>query len=112
LNLVRFNADDCLSYLLYCTETKEALIIDPTFPEEKFIETLESKGLTLKFIIDTHTHADHASAGAVLAGKSNAPYLMHRKAGDHLDIPPHIPQTIKKIIASNQSLKKDGFLEG
>ncbi len=111
LILIRFNADDCLSYLLFCPVTREAMIIDATFPEEKFLQALENNELTLKFIVDTHTHADHASAGARLAEKTHAPYLIHQNAGDDLAIPTQIPDKIKNIIENNKSLKKDGFLK-
>ncbi len=111
MTLIRFNADDCLSYLLFCPVTREALIIDPTYPEEKFLHSLEKNELDLKFIVDTHTHADHASAGARLAKQTHAPYLIHQKAADDLEVPPHIPDKIKKIIENNHSLKKDGFLK-
>ena len=40
----------------------------------------KNKRLNLKYIIDTHTHADHFSLAAVLKKEFNIPVLMHEKA--------------------------------
>jgi len=109
MELLRFNTGGCLSYLLFCPEIREALVIDPTFPETKFIQALESRWLKLKFIVDTHTHADHASAGACLAEKTGAPYLLHEKGQEDMVIPDRIPENIKRIIENNKAIPKDGF---
>ncbi len=111
MELVHFNEDGCLSYLLFCTQTKEAVIIDPTFPEGKFLHAIENKKLVLKYILDTHTHADHASAGVKLSQKTGAPYLIHHRAQDSLNIPNNIPEKIKNIIKYNKNLEKTDFLK-
>ncbi len=111
MELVRFNTDGCLSYLLFCPKDREALVIDPTFPEERFLRALSDRNLTPRYIIDTHTHADHASAGARLAALTGAPYLMHEKARAELQIPERIPSNIKQIIENNRSQPIDRFLQ-
>ncbi len=111
MELIHFNEDGCLSYLLYCPQEKEAIVIDPTFPEKKFLQALEKNKLNLKYILDTHTHADHASAGVKLAERTGVPYAIHQKAQAALDIPPSIPETIKRIIESNKSLVKTKYVE-
>jgi glyoxylase-like metal-dependent hydrolase (beta-lactamase superfamily II)/rhodanese-related sulfurtransferase len=57
------------------------LIIDPhiSLPSE-YNKYIEKKGLKLKYIIDTHTHADHFSSAAVLKKQYNVPVLMGEKA--------------------------------
>ncbi len=75
----QFAAGSCYSYVL--SSDKEALIIDPHISLlEEYSGYLVKKGLSLKFIVDTHTHADHFSLAAVLKKKYNAPILMHEKA--------------------------------
>ena len=75
----QFVAGSCYSYVL--SSRDEALIIDPHISmQEEYTGYLKKKGLSLKFIIDTHTHADHFSLAAVLKNKFGAQVLMHEKA--------------------------------
>jgi len=75
----QFIAGSCYSYIM--SADNEALIIDPhiSLPDE-YKKYLTKNKLTLKFIVDTHTHADHFSSAAVLKKQFNAQVLMHEKA--------------------------------
>lgn len=77
--LKQFIAGSCYSYIL--SSANEALIIDPhiSLPEE-YKKYLTKNKLTLKFIVDTHTHADHFSSAAVLKKHFKTPVLMGEKA--------------------------------
>jgi glyoxylase-like metal-dependent hydrolase (beta-lactamase superfamily II)/rhodanese-related sulfurtransferase len=79
LRLQQFSAGSCYSYIL--SSQKEALIIDAhiSLPEE-YAAYLKAHRLQLKYILDTHTHADHFSLAAVLKKQFQAPVLMHEKA--------------------------------
>lgn len=58
------------SYLLADKESGEAALIDPVFENmPKYISLIEQLGLSLRFAIDTHVHADHISALASLRKK-------------------------------------------
>ncbi|MHC4740141.1 MAG: MBL fold metallo-hydrolase, partial [Planctomycetota bacterium] len=75
----QFIAGSCYSYIL--SSKDEALIIDPHISLlEVYRKYLTKKKLTLKSIVDTHTHADHFSLAAVLKKEFKAPVLMHEKA--------------------------------
>jgi len=77
--LKQFIAGSCYSYIL--SSKQEALVIDPHISLlDEYSEYLKRKRLTLKFIVDTHTHADHFSLAAVLKKKFGAKVLMHEKA--------------------------------
>jgi hydroxyacylglutathione hydrolase len=45
-----------------------------------YLRTADETGLRLRFVIDTHLHADHRSAGRALAAAAGAEYVLHRKA--------------------------------
>jgi glyoxylase-like metal-dependent hydrolase (beta-lactamase superfamily II)/rhodanese-related sulfurtransferase len=77
--LKQFAAGSCYSYIL--SSASEALIVDPhiSLPRE-YGEYLAKNRLVLRYIVDTHTHADHFSAAAVLKKQFTAPVLMHAKA--------------------------------
>jgi len=75
----QFAAGSCFSYIL--SSGKEALIIDPHISLlEEYSGYLGKEKLNLKFIVDTHTHADHFSLAAVMKKKYSAQILMHEKA--------------------------------
>ena len=75
----QFTAGNCYSYIL--SSQGEALVIDPHVSLNKeYAMYLKKNRLRLKYIIDTHTHADHFSLAAVLKKNYGAPVLMHEKA--------------------------------
>jgi glyoxylase-like metal-dependent hydrolase (beta-lactamase superfamily II)/rhodanese-related sulfurtransferase len=79
INLKQFTAGSCYSYIISSQE--EALVIDPHISLlEEYNKYLDKKSLKLKYIIDTHTHADHFSLAAEMKKKFNVPVLMHEKA--------------------------------
>lgn len=53
--------------LFWCTETKEAAIVDPGGDLQKITSAIEEEGVTLTKILLTHGHIDHAGASATLA---------------------------------------------
>ena len=79
----QFISGSCYSYIL--SSQKEALIIDPHISlKDEYAKYLNNHGLTLKLIVDTHTHADHFSLAAVLKNKYQIPVIMHKKANSQV----------------------------
>ncbi len=69
----------CQSYLLGCQDSEAAVLIDPELSRiDHYKGLLTRHGLTVKYIIDTHTHADHFSASKELGKAWGAPVVMHR----------------------------------
>ncbi|TRO44232.1 MBL fold metallo-hydrolase [Candidatus Bathyarchaeota archaeon] len=68
-------------YVINCTETREAIIIDPGFegPQEAEVITIyvDENSLKVKFIINTHGHSDHISGDLVLKRKYDVPICIH-----------------------------------
>ena len=55
------------TYLLADTATKSAILIDPVFEQtQRDSALIEELGLTLKYTLDTHVHADHITAAWAL----------------------------------------------
>lgn len=55
---------DCRAYLLIDRDSREAALIDPRFDLTRdYMAEVGARGAKLKFVIDTHTHADHLSGG-------------------------------------------------
>jgi len=69
----------CQSYLVGCSDTCGAALIDPELTQVDHYMALAARdGLRIRFVIDTHTHADHFSATRQLARKLAVPVVMHR----------------------------------
>ena len=75
----QFRAGGCLSYLLACERSHVAALVDPEISlVERYLGEASSAGLRLKYVIDTHTHADHFSATHTVAQRLSLPAVMHR----------------------------------
>ena len=69
----------CQSYLLGCSETHSGVLIDPALPQiDYYLGLAAREGLRIRYVIDTHTHADHFSASRELGQMLKVPVVMHR----------------------------------
>lgn len=64
--------------LLYCPETKEAVVIDPGGDADLIAKRIEERGLSLQEIWLTHSHLDHCGGVADLKEVYDVPLLGHR----------------------------------
>jgi glyoxylase-like metal-dependent hydrolase (beta-lactamase superfamily II)/rhodanese-related sulfurtransferase len=69
----------CQSYLLGCADTCVGALIDPEISQiDRYLALASRNALRIRFVIDTHTHADHFSASRQLADRLDAMTVMHR----------------------------------
>ena len=64
-------------YVVACPETKEALVIDPAGDEEAIVQSAEDRGLALKYIVNTHGHADHTCGNGRVQELTGAKIILH-----------------------------------
>jgi hydroxyacylglutathione hydrolase len=69
------------SYLFGCGGHAAGMVADPVGEPERYLEAAAAMGLRLRYVIDTHVHADHLSAGRELAAAAGAEYILHASAG-------------------------------
>lgn len=69
-----------ISYLFGCGGHAAGAVVDPVGDIQPYLRAAEATGLRLRFVIDTHVHADHRSAGRALAAAAGAEYVLHREA--------------------------------
>lgn len=68
----------CRSYVIGCEETCAAALIDPELSQiDRYITLAARDGLRIRYLVDTHTHADHFSATQQLARQLGVPVVMH-----------------------------------
>jgi glyoxylase-like metal-dependent hydrolase (beta-lactamase superfamily II)/rhodanese-related sulfurtransferase len=71
----------CLSYLIGCPDTRAALVVDPELDHgDHYLALAADKGLRLRYLLDTHTHADHFTATRELRRQLSLPVVMHRRS--------------------------------
>ena len=76
LSIVKVKLDrEVNAYVVACSATKEAVVVDPGLPAEKVADQL--KGLTLKYILATHCHPGH------VAGKDDLKEVAGGQTGLH-----------------------------
>jgi glyoxylase-like metal-dependent hydrolase (beta-lactamase superfamily II)/rhodanese-related sulfurtransferase len=68
----------CQSYVIGCGETFSGALIDPEIQLiDRYRAVATREGLTIRYVIDTHTHADHFSATRQIGAALHVPVVMH-----------------------------------
>jgi len=70
---------DVFCYIVSCPVKKEALVIDPAGNEEDIVERINQNGLVLKYIVNTHGHADHTCGNEKMKDLTGAEIIMHEE---------------------------------
>jgi glyoxylase-like metal-dependent hydrolase (beta-lactamase superfamily II) len=65
-----------------------AAVCDPVNDPDLYVRVAEESGMKIRYVIDTHVHADHISGGRKLAEVASAAYVLHARAGAHFDFQP------------------------
>jgi len=69
----------CQSYLVGCADTCAAALIDPEQSQvDRYLALAARESLRIRYLVDTHTHADHFSGTRELARRLEVPVVMHR----------------------------------
>jgi hydroxyacylglutathione hydrolase len=120
-----------ISYLLGCGGRASGAVIDPVGDIEPYLRAAEQSGMRILYVIDTHVHADHVSAGRALADAAGAEYVLSEKAkvslpfkavhdGDELELgnvvlkvlhtPGHTPEHICLLVTDRTRAQEPWFV--
>jgi glyoxylase-like metal-dependent hydrolase (beta-lactamase superfamily II)/rhodanese-related sulfurtransferase len=91
----------CLSHIV--AAGNEAIIVDASLPVEAYQEFLAKEKITLKYVIETHIHADHLSRSKQLAESNKAPLHLPVPNKVNFDFLPVTATTVFQI--GNISIK-------
>lgn len=72
------------SYVFGCGSKRSCAVVDPVEPPEFYLQAAAELGMEIRYVVDTHVHADHLSTGPMLAERASAPYVLHATAGAEL----------------------------
>jgi glyoxylase-like metal-dependent hydrolase (beta-lactamase superfamily II)/rhodanese-related sulfurtransferase len=67
----------CASYLIGDRDVGVAVVVDPAYAIEQYLETAEEEGVRIERTLETHTHADHLSGHGRLALEHGVPVSVH-----------------------------------
>jgi len=70
-------------YLVACSETGEALVIDP-LEGRQCLEAARARGFTTRQILNTHEHLDHTAGNEVVVEETRARVLAHAGAASRI----------------------------
>jgi hydroxyacylglutathione hydrolase len=69
-----------VSYLFGCGGQAAGAVVDPVEAPAFYLREAEAVGLRIRYVVDTHVHADHVSTGRALAEAAGAEYVLHESA--------------------------------
>ncbi len=86
----QFVDDDlgCASYLIGDPQGGEAVVVDPAYAIEPYLEEAERSGVRIRRVLETHTHADHVSGHGRFALEHGVPVSVHPIAEPEFDFDP------------------------
>ena len=70
------------TYLIACADSGEAALIDPVLETvERDLAEIDALGLSLRFTIETHIHADHVTGASALRDRTGCRCAVPQKSG-------------------------------
>jgi glyoxylase-like metal-dependent hydrolase (beta-lactamase superfamily II)/rhodanese-related sulfurtransferase len=109
----------CASYMIGSTKSGECAVLDPLWDVEPYLALAKKHDARIRYVIDSHTHADHVSGARRLTGAGHGELVMPRLAdiayaatrvdhGDRLQLgdvvlevvhtPGHRPESISLLV--------------
>src|SRR5260370_8023408 len=70
----------CASYMVASRQSHEAAIVDPSLDVDPYEALLGERNFQLRYVIDTHVHADHLSGARQLAATHGANLCLYENS--------------------------------
>jgi hydroxyacylglutathione hydrolase len=77
---------DNFSYIIADEATLEAIVIDPSFNSDRIASIVRERGLHVKYIVNTHQHADHIAGNEEIKSIFNSKIVAHEVARTRKDV--------------------------
>ena len=84
---IRSGGDRNFGYLIGDRDAGTAVLIDPSYSPDAFVERARDQGLGVTYIINTHGHEDHINGNARAVELTGAPVAAHPACPVSVDVP-------------------------
>jgi glyoxylase-like metal-dependent hydrolase (beta-lactamase superfamily II) len=74
---IAVGGDRNFAYLVACEETREAAAIDPSYAPEGVVARARELNLDIRYLVNTHGHADHTNGNDRFLEETNAVLVAH-----------------------------------
>lgn len=98
-------------YILGDEKTKQAVLIDAPAQAGEILDVLEEEGLTLKYVLLTHSHFDHIRALDDVCDQTGAKVMIHTFEADGLN-DPTVNLSLYSSIASPETKPSKKLVDG
>jgi hydroxyacylglutathione hydrolase len=96
------------TYLLGCQETGEGIVVDAAAEVDRILNVAKARGINrIKYIVNTHSHADHVGGNRELKLRTGAEILVHEEDAERLANP---PQFILQLFQCEASPPADAYV--
>ncbi len=118
----------CLAHASYLLGSEgEGIVVDPQRDVEIYVDAAQKQGLAIRYIFETHLHADFVSGHRELAARTGATIYLSRAAGatfphvavddgyklrvgrlnlEVLATPGHTPESISLLVTDDENVQK------
>jgi glyoxylase-like metal-dependent hydrolase (beta-lactamase superfamily II) len=100
---VKVGAFQVFTYIVACSETRKAVVIDPAGEEERLLSLIKEEAFIIEYILNTHGHADHLLANERLKEVLSIPTCMHE-----LEIQFFSQKEVRELTAKELGLQPPG----
>lgn len=105
-------ASSTYTYLIADPTTREAALIDPVREQiERDLKLVQELGLSLKYVLDTHVHADHVTAAGAIADRTGATTAASAKGAACVRLPLKHGDTLKLGSLEVRALETPGHTQ-
>lgn len=63
----------CISYFMGCPSQAACAVIDPQGDPQWYLDQVENNGMVIKWVFETHLHADHLSCAKAISDLTDSP---------------------------------------
>ncbi len=77
IEAVKVGPLEVICYVLGCPATGQGMLIDPAAPSETVAQHIARHQLSIRWIVNTHGHADHTAGNEFWAPKTGAATVIH-----------------------------------
>ena len=121
----------CATYMIGCQRAKECVVFDPLWDIRPYLDMAKKQGSTIRYVIDSHSHADHVSGARLLADATGGELILPEQAdityearrikhGDRIEmggvglevvhVPGHRPEQINLLVYDHPRGEEPWFM--